>query len=168
MPDKISTVKLRQRITLDPLCEHLVWGKLPASAPLSVGNTVVVELTQSTSRARNVLVGRVVTPLWGDSWVPVKLINPSSKAVTLRRNCMIADVFPCVAVEELPSPEKVSFNIQGVTQGSVVTMSPQQRKEILNNLELQDLDIAVRCLISGKIDFCCLSLSMSRSSQGIR
>ena len=41
-----------------------------------------------------------------DRWVPVKLINPSSMAVTLRRNCKIADVFPCVAVEELPSPER--------------------------------------------------------------
>ena len=65
MPDKIGTVKLRQSITLEPLCEHLVWGKLPVSAPLSVGSTVVVEPTQSRSRPRNVLVGRVVTPLWG-------------------------------------------------------------------------------------------------------
>ena len=141
MPDKIGTIKLRQSVILEPLCEHLVWGKLPASASLSVGSTVVVEPTQSRSRPRNVLVGCVVTPLWGDRWVPVKLINPSSKAVTLRRNCKIADVFPCVAVEELPSPEKVSVNIQDVTQGSVVTKSPQQRKEVLNNLGLQDLDL---------------------------
>ena len=98
MPDKIGTVKLRQSITLEPLREYHVWGKLPASAPLSVGSTVIVEPTQSRSRPRNVLVGRVVTPLWGDRWVPVNLINPSSKAVTLRRNCKIADVFPCVAV----------------------------------------------------------------------
>ncbi|KAK0150970.1 hypothetical protein N1851_007914 [Merluccius polli] len=118
MPDKIGTIKLRQSVTLEPLCEHL-----------------------SRSRPRNVLVGRVVTPLWGDRWVTVKLINPSSKAVTLRRNCKIADVFPCVAVEELPSPENVSVNIQDVTQGSVVTKSPQQRKEVLNNLGLQDLDL---------------------------
>ena len=128
-------------VALEPLCEHLVWGKLPVSAPLSLGSTVVVEPTRSRSRPRNVLVGRVVTPLWGNGWVPVKLINPSSKAVTLRRNCKIADVFPCVAVEELPSPEKVSVNIQDVTQGSVVTKSPQQRKEVLNNLGLQDLDL---------------------------
>ena len=61
--------------------------------------------------------------------------------MTLRRNCKIVDVFPCVAVEELPSPEKISVNIQDVTQGSVVTKSPQQRKEVLNNLGLQDLDL---------------------------
>ena len=108
MPDKIGRVRLRQSITLEPLREYHVWGKLPASAPLSVGSTVIVEPTQSRSRPRNVLVGRVVTPLWGDRWVPLKLINPSSKALTLKRNCMISDVFPSVAVEELPFPEKVS------------------------------------------------------------
>ena len=68
MPDKIGTIKLRQSVALEPLCEHLVWGKLPVSAPLSVGSTVVVEPTQSRSRPRNVLVGRVVTPLWGNGW----------------------------------------------------------------------------------------------------
>ena len=59
MPDKIGTVKVRPSITLEPLCEHLVWGKLPASAPLSVGRTILIELIHSRSRPRNVLVGRV-------------------------------------------------------------------------------------------------------------
>ena len=40
-----------------------------------------------------------MTPLWGDGWVPVRVINPSTKLVTLRRNCKIADVSPCVALE---------------------------------------------------------------------
>ncbi|KAF0029423.1 hypothetical protein F2P81_018528 [Scophthalmus maximus] len=44
-------------------------------------------------------------------------------------------------VEELPSPEKVSANIQVFTQGPVPTKSPEQRKEVLNNLGLQDLDL---------------------------
>uniref|UniRef100_A0A3Q1FAW3 Gypsy retrotransposon integrase-like protein 1 n=1 Tax=Acanthochromis polyacanthus TaxID=80966 RepID=A0A3Q1FAW3_9TELE len=141
MPDRIGTVKLKKSVTLEPLREHLVWGKLPASAPLSVGSTVIVEPTQSRARPRNVLVGRVVTPLWGDRWVPLKLINPTSEAVTLRRNCKIADVFPCVAVEELSLPEKVSVNSQSVTQSSVSPKSPEQRKETLSELGLHDLDL---------------------------
>lgn len=86
MPDKIGTVKLRQNVTLEPLHEHLVRDKLPTSAPLSVGSTVIVEPTQSRSRPRNLLVGLVISPLWGDRWVPLKLINPSSETVTLKRN----------------------------------------------------------------------------------
>jgi len=50
-----------------------------------------------------VLVGRVVTPLWGDSWVPVNVINPSSKPVTLRCNCKLADIYPCIALEDFDS-----------------------------------------------------------------
>lgn len=46
------------------------------------------------------MVGRTVTLLWGDGWVPVRVINPSHKRVTLRRNCKIADVSPCVALED--------------------------------------------------------------------
>ena len=139
MPDKIGTVKLRQSVTLEPLREHLVWGKLPASAPISVGSTVVVEATKSRSGPRNVLVGRVVAPLWGDRWVPVKVINPSNEQVTLRRNSKIADVSPCVAVEELALPDRVCVNIQDVGQGSKAVRSPQELKEVLEKLELQDL-----------------------------
>ena len=168
MPDKIGRVRLRQSITLEPLREHLVWGKLSASAPLSAGSTVIVEPTQSRSRPRNVLVGRVVTPPWGDRWVPLKLINPSSKALTLKRNCKIADVFQCVAVEELPFPEKVSVNIQDVTQGSVSTKSPEQRKEVLNNLGLQDLDLD-GCEVSDQWKDRLLQLVVKyESSQGTR
>lgn len=130
---KVGTVKLRQSITLELIC------KLPASAPLSVGSTVIVELIQARSRPTYVPVGCVVSPLWGDRWVPLKLINPSSKAVTLR-NCKIADVFLCVAVEELSSSERVSVNNHGVTQGSVTTKFPEQRKDALKKVGLQELD----------------------------
>lgn len=114
MPDKVGTVKLRGSVVLEPLCEHLVWGKLPSSASILVGSTVIVEATQSRARPRNVLVGRVITPLWGNRWVPLKLINPSTETVILKRNTKIADVSPCVAVEELSCPDKLSINVQGL------------------------------------------------------
>ena len=120
MLGKVGTVKLRQCVVLELLCEHLVWGKLPASAPISVGSTVVVEATQSRAKPRNMLVGRVISPLWGDRWVPLKLINPSTETVTLKRNSKIADVSPAT-VEELSPPTKVSVNMQSVSNHPVAT-----------------------------------------------
>lgn len=98
---KIGTVKLTQAATLLPRHEHLVWGKLPATAPMSSGSIVVVEQTSSNAMPRGVLVGRLVTPLWGDRWVPMTVVNPSDKAVTLKRNCKLAVVFPWLAIEDL-------------------------------------------------------------------
>lgn len=88
-PEKIGTVKLTQAVTLLPQHEHLVWGKLPAQVPMSPGSTVVVEPTGSKTMPRGVLVGRLVTSLWGDRWVPMTVVNPSDKPVTLRRNCKL-------------------------------------------------------------------------------
>jgi len=85
-PDKLGTVKLRQAITLLPKCEYLVWGKLPANVPVSPGSTVIVEPTTARSAPKNILVGRVVTPMWGDQWVPMKIVNPNPMSVSLRRN----------------------------------------------------------------------------------
>ena len=99
-PDKVGTVKLRHAVTLEPMQEHLVWGRLPSHACISAGSTVVVEPSESRTVPRSVIVGRVVTPLWGDGWVPVRIINPSTRPVILRRNCKIADVSPCVALED--------------------------------------------------------------------
>ena len=36
---------------------------------------VVVEPSESRPVPRSVMVGHVVTPLWGDGWVPVRVIN---------------------------------------------------------------------------------------------
>lgn len=141
MPDKVGTVKLRESVVLEPLQEHLVWGKLPASAPISVGSTVIVEATQSRARPRNVLVGRVITPLWGNRWVPLKLINPGTETVILKRNTKIADVSPCIAVEELSSPDKLSINVQSFLQQEVATRSPEQMEDVLYTLGLQDLNL---------------------------
>ncbi|KAL6456481.1 hypothetical protein MHYP_G00350250 [Metynnis hypsauchen] len=107
IPDKIGTVKLKSAVTLKPLGEHLVWARLPPGSKLSVGSTVVVE--PSTSRVpRNTLVGRVISPLWGDGWLPVKIVNPTTAEITLRKNAKVADVFPCIALEDLESIRDVS------------------------------------------------------------
>lgn len=101
VPDTIGTVKLPSAVTLLPQREYLVWGRLPCNVPLSLGSTVIIEPCTSKARPRDILVGRVITPMWGDRWVPVKMTNLSPRAVTLKRNCKIADVSPCLAVEDL-------------------------------------------------------------------
>lgn len=159
-PDKVGTVKLKHAVTLEPLKEHLVWGRLPAHLCLSAGSTVVVEPSESRTVPRSVMVGRVVTPLWGDGWVPVRVINPSPRPVTLRRNCKIADVSPCVALEDFDtdyfyvtdSPDEVKWTVtktadksdtaseKSLTVDSDCTARPTL-SPTLSDLGLQDIDI---------------------------
>lgn len=101
VPDKIGTVKLPRAVTLLPQHEHLVWGKLSSNISVSPGSTVIVEPCTSRTRPRNILVRRVITPMWGDRWVPIKITNPLSKPITLKRNSKIADVSSYLAVEDL-------------------------------------------------------------------
>ncbi|KAJ8412937.1 hypothetical protein AAFF_G00105190 [Aldrovandia affinis] len=140
VPDKVGTLRLQQCVTLQPQSEHLVWGKLPASAPISVGSTVVVEPTQSRCRSSKVLVGRVVTPMWGDRWLPMKVMNPTSEPVVLKRNTKLADVFPCIAAEDLSQPDHIQAFSQSVT-GAPVTRSKEDVRRALDELGLQDLDL---------------------------
>lgn len=100
-PAKLGTVKLCQAVTLLPRCEHLVWGKLPSNVSVSPGSTVIFEPTTSRSAPRHVLVGRVLTPMWGDCWVPMKILNPTQSPITLCRNAKLADVSSCLAVEDV-------------------------------------------------------------------
>lgn len=97
---KIGTVELTQAVTLSPKTEHLVWGKLPKNVALSSGSNVIVEPTSSKVMPRNILVGRVITPMWGDGWVPLKVVNCSDKHLTLRYDMKLADVSTCLAVED--------------------------------------------------------------------
>ncbi len=101
IPDKVGTVRLEKATTLEPMTEHAAWGRLPPGTKLSVGSTFVVEPTTSHCMPHNILVGRVVTLLWGDRWLPVKIINPTASPITLRRNAKVPDVSPCVALEDL-------------------------------------------------------------------
>lgn len=66
---------LKQCITLAPQHEHLVWGKLKEQVPLSIRSTIVVKPKTSKSSPRNVLVAHTVCPLWGDKWIPMKVVN---------------------------------------------------------------------------------------------
>ncbi|KAK0134294.1 hypothetical protein N1851_030145 [Merluccius polli] len=100
LPDMIGTVKLRQSVTLLGKQEHLVWGKLSNNVPMSPGSTVIVEPTSSKSMPRNIMVGCVITPLWDDRWIPLKVTNLIAKPITLKRNSKLADVSPCLAVED--------------------------------------------------------------------
>lgn len=100
IPDTIGTVKLVNAVTLSPRHEHIVWGKLPGNAPVSQGSAILMEPSKSQSHKKTIIVGRTVASMSGDRWVPVKVINTSDKSVTLRRNTKLADVSPCVALED--------------------------------------------------------------------
>ncbi len=99
-PTKVGSVKLKHAVTLEPMKEHIVWGKLFSDKTLSAGSTVIVEPSTARTAPRNVLVGRIVVSLWCDGSTPVKVINPSSKPICLRRNCKLADVYTCMALED--------------------------------------------------------------------
>lgn len=99
---KIGTVRLRQAVTLLPQQEYLVWGKLSSGARVSPRSTVIVEPTSAHSATKNILVGRVITPMWGGRWVPMKVLNASLDPVILCRNAKLTDVSPCLAVKDLP------------------------------------------------------------------
>ncbi|KAG1925166.1 interleukin-1 receptor accessory protein-like 1-A [Pimephales promelas] len=146
VPDKVGTAKLKGSVTLQPRSEYLVWGKLPSKAMVSVGSTVVIEPTQSNSRPKQILVGRIITPLFGDGLVPVKLVNPTDRPVTLRRNAKIADVSPCIAVEDFTEVESVQCNIQSSAQSCHISEQPLLSEEeltnILRDLGLNDLDLS--------------------------
>lgn len=92
LPDVVGTVKLQQSVTLLARQEHLVWGKLPKDVPISPGSTVTVEPISSKSMPCNIMVGHVITPLWGNRWVPMKVINLTHKPITLKRNSKLATV----------------------------------------------------------------------------
>lgn len=141
MPDIIGTAKLNRAVTLLPGHEHLVWGKLPDTSRGPSGCTVMVEPTKSRSFPRNVLVGRVVTPLWGDGWIPMKIINPTDKPIVIRKNAKVADVYPCLALEDVDVEDSapVKCNSQCV-MSEHVEMDPDF-SNILQQHGLSDLDL---------------------------
>lgn len=158
IPDKVGFVKLKHAVTLEPMKEHLVWGRLPSHKCLSAGSTVIVEPSESCTVPRTVMVGRIVTPLWGDGWVPVRVINPSCKPVTLKRNCKIADVSPCVAIEDFDadlydnSNDNVKCTVTRTVNQSDSSskksltvnsecLAPRPSSSVLCALGLQDIDV---------------------------
>lgn len=106
------------------------------------------------------MVGRLVTQLWGDGLVPVRVINPSHKPVTLKRNCKIADVSACVALEDFDDgyfyvtdeADDLKCNaakaagladdssVKSLTVDSDVSV-PRSTQSALYDLDLQDIDV---------------------------
>ncbi|KAJ8417020.1 hypothetical protein AAFF_G00282470 [Aldrovandia affinis] len=143
VPERIGTVKLPRAVTLLPQQEHMVWGRLPCNVPVSPGSTVIVEPCTSKTRPRDILIGRVITPMWGDRWVPMKMTNLSSKPITLRRNSKVADVSPCLAVEDLDIQQgscKMEAR-KSVGQEVRLTAVDANLNGRLSSLGLSDLDI---------------------------
>lgn len=148
IPDVVGTAKLAQSVTLSPKQEHLVWGRLPSNAPISMGSAVVIEPSKAQTHKKGIMVGRVIASISGDGWVPVRIMNPLDKAITLRRNTKIADVFPAVAVEDLnvypdrKHNEMVSAQNQSIIGGIDEGDCPAFKlSESLHKLGLGDLDI---------------------------
>lgn len=142
IPDKVGTVRCNSASCLEPGREYLLWGKLPKTAPVSPGATVLTEPTSSRSAPRGVLVAKVVTHLWGDRWVPVKLINTSDKPVLIRRNAKLADVYTCVALEDVDTDDD---NVESQLSHNNVSFVPPTNfetvKEQLISMGLTNVDI---------------------------
>lgn len=144
----VGTLRLKSSVTLQPMSEHLVWGRLPPGPVLSAGSTVVIEPSTSRCVHRNVLVGRVVSPLWGDGWLPVKVNNPTNSEIMLRINEKVADVYPCVALEDLAhnTDMMVSQNSGAIGSnescGSLKTKSSTSAASSVSDKRLHDLGLS--------------------------
>jgi len=131
MPKRVGTVLLKQCVTLEPQHEHIVWGRLKEEVPLSVGSTVMVDSSTSKSSPRNIMIARSVCPLWADKWIPVKVINMLDRPVVLRRNAKIAQVHPCLALEELEFIKHMSCESREVLQNVVQVHKPNEEDKML-------------------------------------
>ncbi|XP_054609775.1 uncharacterized protein LOC129168481 [Dunckerocampus dactyliophorus] len=141
LPSRIGTVKLQQSVILLARQEHLIWGKLPAHVPMSAGSTVIVEPTSSKSMPRNIMVGRIITPLWGDRWIPMRVTNMSDKPITLRRNKKVADVFPCLAVEDFEVFQGTSQPEEVKQQKKPADATSTDLKQRLQQVGLTEINI---------------------------
>ncbi|KAJ8416356.1 hypothetical protein AAFF_G00356440 [Aldrovandia affinis] len=80
--------------------------------------------------------------MWGDRWIPVKVLNPTQRAITLRRNAKIADVFPCLAVEDLPITQGLCRSQCGLSDPP--TASPRSAGDpvqLLKDCGLVDINV---------------------------
>ena len=141
VPDKIGTVRSNSAVCLEPGREYLMWGKLPKSAAVSPGSTVLTELTSCRSAPRGILVARMVTSLWGDRWVPLKLINTSDKPVLVRRNAKLADVFPCIALEDMDVTDTAELSMASCSLVASPFENECSANEKLNSVGLSGIDM---------------------------
>lgn len=150
MPDFIETVKLVQAVTLLLKQEPLVWGKLPTASPLSEGSAVLVEPSKTQTRKKNIIVSRSVASMNGERWIPVRNLNTSKEAVSLKHHTKVADVSSCIAIEDLDVTSEQTPIAQVRAQNQTLCgeaasgpgppLCPSFRGS-LHNLRLDDLDI---------------------------
>lgn len=156
IPDKIGTVRCTAAVCLEPGREYLLWGKLDKSCTFSPGSTVIIEPTTSRSAPRHVLVARLVSPLWGNGWVPLKLINMSHKQILLRRHAKIADVFACVALEDMEAAAPISKDVPLLSYsqvadstfshgGGVHELNEQLLRVGLGGLDINSCEVSDSC-----------------------
>uniref|UniRef100_A0A9J8AHH8 Gypsy retrotransposon integrase-like protein 1 n=1 Tax=Cyprinus carpio carpio TaxID=630221 RepID=A0A9J8AHH8_CYPCA len=149
VPDKIGTVRCNSAVCLEPGCEYLVWGRLPKHTEVSPGSAVLTEPTNSRSAPKGILVARLVTHLWGDRWVPLKLINTWNKPVMLKRNAKIADLFPGIALEDMDDGNQISQMQQNQAEDNNSTdlrsVAEKLKSVGLEGLDLDSCDASEHC-----------------------
>ncbi|KAK0140692.1 hypothetical protein N1851_022320 [Merluccius polli] len=89
IPDKVETVRLKRAVTLEPMQEHLVWGRLWNTTNLSAGSAVLMEPSSLRSTPRSVIVGRTVALLRQDGSLSLKIINPTQKASSVCKEKLV-------------------------------------------------------------------------------
>uniref|UniRef100_A0AAV2LU07 Uncharacterized protein n=1 Tax=Knipowitschia caucasica TaxID=637954 RepID=A0AAV2LU07_KNICA len=75
----------------------------------------------------------------GDRWIPIRVLNTSSKPITLRRNTKMAEVSACIAVEDLDEDTEAVETV-GVNN-QAVSCEHFGLQETLTMLGLENLDI---------------------------
>lgn len=149
VPYRIGTVRSNSAVCLEPGREYLLWGRLPRSTAVSPGSTVMTELTTCRSAPRGVLVARMVTSLWQDRWVPIKVINTSDKSVLVRRNAKLADVFPCIALEDMDDTTTevplASCSLRTATANVECSADNKLRSVGLTDIDLAPCDVTEQC-----------------------
>lgn len=77
-----------------------------------------------------------------DRGVPVRMLNPYDKPITLKKNSKVVNVSPCVALEDLELDSERSFTTVETQSQSLHDGSPDPDvRDILQKMGLSDLDI---------------------------
>ncbi len=140
VPDLVGTVKIKKAVSLGPMTENLVWGRLQSTHDISAGSAIILEPSRVKSRPKSVLIGKTVALIRRDGWVPLKVINPSEKAITLKRNSTLADAFPCMALQDFDCsefPDGCSFDLEQKVQRTADVLTDRQNEmSVINALSL--------------------------------
>lgn len=118
---------------------------------------MLIEPTKSPTHKKDIIVGRVVVSMTAHRWVPIRMLNPYDKPITLKRNYKVANVSPCVALEDLDTDIKCPFETVKIQSQTVHdrTLNPDFNYA-LQEMGLSNLDIdSLKCPLSGKL-ICCV------------